>query len=307
MSEFTEKTRGRWHGILSALGVDEKCLTGRHTACPICNAGRDRFRFDDKEGRGTWICNVCGSGDGAKLLMDVHGWDFLETARRVEAVIGDIKPSFKSKPSRDRRPLLRRISEESCPVSRGDIVDRYLRGRGVAHVDMLRTHAHMAYYRDGVCVGRYPAMIAMVSDADGKPATYHVTYLDPTARKANLNPAKKLMPPVRRITGGAVRLFGAEECLGIAEGIETALAASALFGMPVWSAISAHGLETFIPPRVVKRLTIFADNDASFTGQKAAYALAHRCVVKLGIEAEVMIPPVVGNDWADVVTSDVAA
>jgi hypothetical protein len=35
----------------------------RHQACPVCG-GSDRFRFDDKEGRGTWFCNQCGAGDG---------------------------------------------------------------------------------------------------------------------------------------------------------------------------------------------------------------------------------------------------
>ncbi len=35
--------------------------------------GKTRFRFDDKEGRGTWICNHCGAGDGADLAMKVTG------------------------------------------------------------------------------------------------------------------------------------------------------------------------------------------------------------------------------------------
>jgi putative DNA primase/helicase len=38
--------------------------------------GKDRFRFDDKEGHGTWICTHCGAGDGFSLLMKVMGIDF---------------------------------------------------------------------------------------------------------------------------------------------------------------------------------------------------------------------------------------
>ena len=43
----------------------------RHQACPVCG-GSDRFRFDDKEGRGTWFCNQCGAGDGLKLVESVQ-------------------------------------------------------------------------------------------------------------------------------------------------------------------------------------------------------------------------------------------
>jgi len=55
--------QGRWKSILTALGADEKTLSGKHTACPLCG-GKDRFRFDDKEGRGTYFCSGCGAGDG---------------------------------------------------------------------------------------------------------------------------------------------------------------------------------------------------------------------------------------------------
>ncbi|NYY79755.1 hypothetical protein DMH17_06695 [Raoultella planticola] len=36
--------------------------------------GADRFRFDDKEGRGTWFCNQCGAGDGLKLVEKVFAY-----------------------------------------------------------------------------------------------------------------------------------------------------------------------------------------------------------------------------------------
>ena len=59
-------------------------------------------------------------------------------------------------------------------------------------------------------------------------------------------------------------------------------------------------MESFIPPGEVKRLVIFSDNDASFTGQAAAYKLANRLAVA-GMEVEVRMPSEVGKDWADVV------
>lgn len=40
---------GRWRAILLSLGVNERALSGKHGPCPLCG-GRDRFRFDDKDG-----------------------------------------------------------------------------------------------------------------------------------------------------------------------------------------------------------------------------------------------------------------
>ncbi len=65
---------GHWPRILPALGI--QVLKNRHQPCPVCG-GSDRFRFDDREGRGTWYCNQCGAGDGLKLVEKVFGvWCF---------------------------------------------------------------------------------------------------------------------------------------------------------------------------------------------------------------------------------------
>lgn len=75
--------------ILPALGV--KVIKNRHQACPVCG-GSDRFRFDDKEGRGTWFCNQCGAGDGLKLVEKVFGVFASEAAGKVNALTGNLPP-----------------------------------------------------------------------------------------------------------------------------------------------------------------------------------------------------------------------
>jgi putative DNA primase/helicase len=87
--------------------------------------------------------------------------------------------------------------------------------------------------------------------------------------------------------------------LGIAEGIETALSATALFGVPCWAAVNAGMLAAWQPPPETKRIIVFGDNDPNYAGQAAAYALAAR----LGSDeraVEVQIPAEVGADWNDV-------
>ncbi len=296
---------GKWPGILRHFGFDDGALTGKHGPCPLCG-GRDRFRFDDKAGRGTWICSHCGAGDGAALLMRSRAWDFATTARQVEQIVGAVatQPAKAQRSDDQKRAALRRVWAEAKPVHAGDPVGRYLAGRGLAldsYPPALRYHEGLTY-RDssGLVVGTFPAMLARICDADDKGICLHRTYLTADGRKAPVESPKKMMSPTGTVSGAAIRLSGVAEHIGIAEGIETALAAAQLFGIPTWATVTAHGVETFIPPAGVNRVTVFADNDANFVGQRAAYVAAAR-LAGLGIECEVQTPEEAG-DWLDVLT-----
>ncbi len=94
-SDAIAAANGRWPEILAALaGLSEAELRDRHQPCPLCG-GTDRYRFDDKDGSGSWFCNQCGgkdqrggAGSGMDLLMRRQGWGFVEAARQVEAFLG---------------------------------------------------------------------------------------------------------------------------------------------------------------------------------------------------------------------------
>lgn len=291
--------QGRWRSILTVLGMDERALSGRHGPCPMCQ-GRDRFRFDDKEGRGTYFCSGCGAGDGVQLAMGITGLSFRDVAAEVERIAGKIKPTATrtERADDDKLHALRRAFKESRPIQREDEAYRYLAGRGLRLHDLpesIRTHPGMAYLDDGKMLGTLPAMLATVTDATGRAVSMHRTYIE-EGQKAAVPAPRKLMQGLP-LAGAAIRLTPVFRSLGIAEGIETALAASELFEVPVWSCISTSGIESFEPPEGVGHVIIFADNDANFAGQAAAYRAAHRLALR-GIEAEVVIPPQVG-DWLD--------
>ena len=78
---------GKWYGVLSSLGIDRNYLQNKHGPCPICMEGTDRFRFDDKDGRGTYYCNTCGAGDGFELLQKVYGWSFIDCVDAIRPII----------------------------------------------------------------------------------------------------------------------------------------------------------------------------------------------------------------------------
>lgn len=291
--------RGRWRSILTVLGMDERALSGRHCPCPMCG-GRDRFRFDDKDGRGTFYCSGCGAGDGVALAMGITGLSFRDVAAEVERIAGTVRPT-QAKAERtddDKLSALRRVFRESRPIEREDEACRYLAGRGLRLYDLpenVRTHPSMAYLDGGAVLGTFPAMLATVTDAAGRAVSMHRTYIQ-DGRKAPVPAPKKLMQGLP-LAGAAIRLTPVSRTLGIAEGIETAIAAAELFEVPVWSCISTSGIESFEPPEGVEHVVIFADNDANFAGQAAAYRAAHRLALR-GLEVEVCIPPELG-DWLD--------
>lgn len=298
--DVREAAHGRWPSILSALGLDERALSGRHGPCPMCG-GKDRFRFDDKEGRGTYFCSGCGAGDGVQLAMGVTGRQFRDVALQIKRLAGVVDPSPKrrDRSDRDKVEALRRAFRGSRALQRDDDVCRYLTGRGLKLHDLpsaLRFHPGMTYREGGAVLGNYPAMLATVTDPTGRAVSLHRTYLE-NCEKASLSVPKKLMQGYP-LAGGAIRLTDVSQSLGISEGIETAIAAFELFEVPVWSCISAAGVESFEPPAGVEHVIVFGDNDGNYTGQSAAYRCAHRLTLK-GYEVEVHIPPSVG-DWLDV-------
>lgn len=84
----------------------------------------------------------------------------------------------------------------------------------------------------------------------------------------------------------------------VAEGIESALAASALFGLPAAAALSAHGMAVFEWPPETRELFIAADNDGNGTGIQAAEKLARRALLE-GIKANIWQPEQTDTDALD--------
>lgn len=297
--KVSEIATGRWPSILMYFGIEERFLKNKHGECPICG-GKDRYRFDDKAGRGTWICNQCGAGDGFALLEKYKGWTFKEAAYQVELIAGNVTAKAIKEDSDEAKKMaaVKRIWNDAEPVSKGDPVWLYLNRRiGLELIPAcLRFHPALPYV-DGESVDYFPALVAAVSNHENQGIGVHRIYLTSAGEKAPVEKAKKLMAG-RPLNGGSIKLGAAGEVLGIAEGIETALAASRKFSVPVWAAISAGLLEQWMPPESVKTVIVFGDNDASYTGQASAYALAKKLRLK-GVNADVRIPELVGTDWAD--------
>jgi putative DNA primase/helicase len=296
--------KGQWKGILATLGVPEACLVNRHGPCPLCG-GEDRFRWDNAEGRGTYICNACGAGDGMKLAIEFTGKTFVDVAAEIDTMLGNHKfEPDKPKPvmtEQQRKDALKAVWVDTRPVEPGDLVHRYLASRGVDEKIYPKALRFGNSVRDGEG-GLRPCMVALVGRY-GQPKfdTMHRTFLKPDGSgKAEMQSPRKLM--AGEIPDGACVMLSdwtQSGVLGIAEGIETAMAASALFDVPCWAAINSTMLAKWWPPVGCEEVVVFGDNDPKFAGQAAAFKLAHRLAVK-GISVTVQIPSQAGTDWNDV-------
>jgi putative DNA primase/helicase len=296
-----QAARGKWDGIIAQL-IGEQAVTRKHGPCPICG-GTDRYRYDNKRNDGDWFCNVCGPGDGFKLLQGALGLDFAACANKVDALVNNIEEKV-FQPVMDTEKRRIKLNEAWLAATDPKVATNYLASRGIGKfilkdISDIRGHPCLPLFDGMKRVGEHPTMLALIRNSKGEPVSIHRTYLkyDPDGRTLT---SKKIMPSMETIVGGAIRLGEPEKELCLAEGIETALAAWQITGVPAWATISAHGLKSIKSiPRHVERVIVCADNDKSFTGQAAAFAEANYLRNKMQIQAEVWMPTLDEMDMLD--------
>lgn len=289
VTETVNQACGHWPRILPALGV--KVIKNRHQACPVCG-GSDRFRFDDKEGRGTWFCNQCGAGDGLKLVEKVFGVKPSEAARKVNAVTGSLPPvapaviaATEAGTEADRKAataLAVRLMEKTRTATG----NAYLTRKGFpAHECLTLTVTH----KTGGVTFSAGDVVVPLHDESG--ALVNLQLINADGFK-------------RTLKGGAVKgcchiLEGKKQAgkrLWIAEGYATALTVHHLTGETVMVALSSVNLLSLASLARQKhpacQIILAADRDLNGHGQSKAAAAADAC------GGTVALPPVFG-DWND--------
>ena len=153
-------------------------------------------------------------------------------------------------------------------------------------------------------------MVCAIRDVLGNLVTLHRTYLTTQGQKVGFGPAKKLMPVPkgRTVNGASIRFgkIGRDGIVCLAEGVETALSVQQATGYPCFACVSAQGMAAATIPSDARVVFIFADNDRSNTGQKAACSLKTR-LLNDGIPSVIFLPgndvltvSTKGTDWNDV-------
>lgn len=252
--------------------------------CPFHKERTASFHVNDT--RGTYKCFGCSAwGDIYDWLMQTRGLTFQEA---VEELSRDVvtgvsgartmtRESVKADTGDDER---RRISHahglwlKREPVA-GTLAERYLaetRGIKTLLPDMLG-YVHRAYCSP---LGEEtPALIAPLQDSAGHVTAVQQIFLCRETLDAWRDPdGRRIKRTLGVMRDGCVRLGLPDTTLGLAGSVEDALAASALFSLPVWATCGEQRFERVWVPDEVTELVIFADADAA--GQRAADAGARK-------------------------------
>ena len=300
MKSTHEMARGRWSELLPHFGVDASFLKNTHGPCPICG-GKDRFRWDDKDSKGGYICSGCGSGDGFNLVQKVTGKGFTQIAAEIDAWLGRTfagTPGYLPKPvgeEEDQRKAMIRVWSECSkptPITPGGIYMAHRTGRDRVWAGFME---HRAI---GVAGNAHPALVGKIASFEGRAINLHLTLLTPSGEKASVEPSKRVMKG-KLPDGCAIRIGDAGPIMGVAEGVETAVSASIMYGIPVWACVNGTLLSKWMPPALAKEIVVFGDNDRNFAGQAKAYTLANRLEVIHKRRVTVEIPDMPGSDWND--------
>ena len=240
----------------------------------------------------TWsACELCAMTRAARASL----------ARQVAAVVRE-----RERHQRDEWAInAERIASlwaQCVPITSSDPVHRYLCRRLVIDAfiapQCLRLHPALDYWHGGDKLGAFPVMVAPIIAPDGRMVALHRTYLTADGRKADVPAAKKLTRAAGPLAGACIRMHTPMRgVIGVAEGIETALAASQASGVPTVAAYCANALAAYRLPAGVRRLVIFADNDKA--GREAAEVLQSRAL-RAGLQSSVLTPTDASADWLDV-------
>lgn len=280
---------GAWRQTLEGYGC--KLPNGRHHGpCPVCG-GKDRFRFDDKDGRGTWFCSQCDpqSGGGLLLLSRYLGKPTIETAKEL---IGQDMPRTVA-PVRKHSATDEQMREE-------------LRKRAKRGAVMLMEHSkqdsHPYMDKKGLH-GDWPVNSQIMMGADHERIEPGDLLLVPVYKNGELVNVQKITGEGKKrpIYGGEMGgvchiITGTGKIVAIAEGFATGVTVNRMTNAKTYVAFNTSNLMAITAQardeNTGANIVIFADNDEHGAGLKYAEDAA------IPVNAKIALPPEIG-DWDD--------
>lgn len=341
--KLNEALKGRWDQVLPALIPEISLAVDKghqhHITCPF-HGGINDFRvYADFADTGGAICSCGVWADGWKLLMHAKSCSFGEAKKMlIEALGGRFDaanlpvryveskdPDAVARKDAFNKRVVQEMWQESLHLSADEAfpVRRWFFNRKLGEVrgplSCIRFHAAIPYFEPSAgkssgprkVLHTGPAMVAMLTDVNGRTCGLHRTWLTDDGRKAPVESPRRLTSAISThpINGSAVKLDAiAGPVLSVGEGIESSLAARAMAKFPTWSTVNKNLMVHLQVPEEVQFVIVWADRDNSGAGQAAGGELVQR-MRSLGKKAVMVLPPFSvpeggkSVDWNDVVAA----
>jgi hypothetical protein len=259
--------------------------------CPFHAERSPSFHVDRRRNR--FKCFGCGAGgDTIEFVRLIQNIGFAEAVRSLACGIAAVSPRAGQRwvsPARDndddeKRTGLARALWESADAPR--LAQFYLNSRGYVGKLPDAVRGHRAVWCKESQRKR-AAVLAAVTGSAGQITAIQRIWIETQllwdgtdqhlkgARSLDLKSGKMTLGPMR---DGAVRLAPAGQVLGLAEGVETALACRKLFRIPTWATLGTARLGSVTLPDVVRQVVIFGDGGEPglAAGEKAVSEYSRR-------------------------------
>lgn len=289
---LTSRAHGQWSSVMRALAPHPDLLRAidlfyQHpnkprrwlTACPLHGGLSGRaFRVHRSfDGSGWSVCNTCRSLSGFEMLMRINAWDEKRTGRELGrfldamvirpapiAAVAAVSPADKELEGTPRKQL-GEWWEQAVLLDHpaAEPARRFLISRGLGAVPALPSlRCHPALQWTERSSRRFPAVLAKFVNSRGRGVGLQRTFLTAAGVKAPIfEPRLSAKARGETLVGSVVQLMDAGAVLGIAEGIETALAVYLATGMPMWATTSTSLMRSVVIPAHVQCVVIWSDYD----------------------------------------------
>lgn len=300
VSDVVAAACGHWPDLLAAVGINIP-RRGKHGPCPVCG-GKDRFRLDDQAGRGTWICNQCGSGDGLDLVCRVTSKPPKEAAELIAPLVG-LSASGLDHAERDRINQRQQVKAEQDrkekeqqrqkAARRAAAIIRDCEQGNPPYLERKALGSHLGtvnrtLIREGG--ENYPAGSLVIPLTNEVGELVNVQIIGHDGGKRYLAGGQKA-EAFHRIGGGAL--------VAVAEGYATGLSVHLAIGSTVYCAMDAGNMLAVAQiarrQHPEARILLCGDNDADKKGNPGKTKAAQAAAAIGGLVAS----PEISGDWND--------
>lgn len=300
VSDVIMAANGNWREILCLLGVNIP-TNKKHGPCPICG-GKDRFRFDDKDKRGTWICNQCGAGDGLNLVCKTKSISAKEAAKEISSLMNWLPEAL---PPAQRQMMLQKNEKLKMEVKSATSTNHKnaaLRAKKIIANSTQDTPLYLINKGLASCICAVNTNSITIGGIEFPSGSALVPLQNSSGEIINLQ-AIRSDGLKRYLFGGqkqhAYHLIKGEELIAIVEGFATGLSVHQATQATVYCAMDAGNL---LPVAKIVRqqypdaiILLCADNDAKTNGNPGKTKAKQAATEINGLIAI----PIISGDWND--------